>query len=452
MILKTSLYPWQQKAVEKLLPLRVGALFMEMGSGKSRVVLEMIKQRLDSGKAKHFLWLCPCSVKDALKDEIQKHCEGALIAVYGIESLSSSSRLYDKLMKFVQAADTMLIVDESNLVKNITAIRTKRIIELSQYCKYRIILNGTPISRCEADLFAQWYILDWRILGYRSFWSFAANHLEYDDHHQVRRVLDVEGLTDKIAPYSYTVRKSDILRLPDKSYDRRAFSLTEAQMKHYRTMRDEFLMTLFDLQDDAAIYRTFTALQEITSGRRIISDVKEAIRHKPFFSSPWENPKIQLLLNILEKRKTIIWCKFQHEVDDIYTVLSKEYGRVQTFTGKMSQKSRTAALRHFRDDDLFLVANKTCAGYGLNLQFCDCAIYYSNDWNWATRIQSEDRIHRIGQEHEVRITDIYALDTIDTRILRCLDKKEKLSESFKYAVKNKNALEVKLDETAGVSE
>lgn len=222
MKLKTEMFPWQKSAVEKLIGIRVGALYMEMGTGKTRTALEMIARRLDAGKLDHVLWLCPCSVRENLKDDIRKHAEGALsrIAVYGIESLSSSLRLYSALEQYVSAGVTMLIVDESNLVKNHRAKRTERITALAEKCRYRLILNGTPISRNETDLFAQWYVLDWRILGYRSFWSFAANHLEYDKDipGKVRRTLNTDYLVEKIAPYSYQVSLAECRKMPGKRY------------------------------------------------------------------------------------------------------------------------------------------------------------------------------------------------------------------------------------------
>lgn len=205
--LRTGLLPHQQAAFDKLKGLKIGALYMEGGTGRTRTTLQIIDHRLERGKIKHVLWLCPCSVKQNLKDDITKHAGNALpyITIHGIESLSSSIRLFELLKKYVSAAPTMIVVDESNLVKNFHAIRTKRIIELAAKCKYRIILNGTPIDRSEEDLFAQWYVLDWRVLGYKSPYSFAANHLEYDDYGRVRRCLNTSYLTEKIAPYSYQV-------------------------------------------------------------------------------------------------------------------------------------------------------------------------------------------------------------------------------------------------------
>ena len=119
-------------------------------------------------------------------------------------------------------------MDESNLVKNPFALRSIHITNIASRCPYRLILNGTPISRNEADLFSQWYLLDPRILGYKSYYSFAANHLEYDDNtHRVRRVLNVDYLTEKISPYSVQLKKSDVIKLPAKRMTTRKFYLTQ---------------------------------------------------------------------------------------------------------------------------------------------------------------------------------------------------------------------------------
>ena len=202
MKLITNLYDHQRKAVEKLERITIGALYMEQGTGKTRTALELIKKRLDAGKVGKVLWLCPCSVKENLRRDLLKHCSDiSMITICGIETLSSSIRVNSELLDMVQNNKVYLIVDESNLVKNHRAKRTQNITRLAGYCKYKLILNGTPISKCEKDLFSQWYILDWRILGYKSFWSFAANHLEYDERvpGKINRCLNIDYLVRKIA-------------------------------------------------------------------------------------------------------------------------------------------------------------------------------------------------------------------------------------------------------------
>jgi SNF2 family DNA or RNA helicase len=437
MILKTELYDHQKKAVEKLINLKVGALYMEMGTGKTRTAMELIKHRLDCGKINKAIWLCPYSVKNNLKEDLLKHTDNIdFIEIYGIESLSSSLKLNCKLLNIVKDDKVFLIVDESNLVKNHYANRTIAITRLSQYCAYKLILNGTPISKSEKDLYSQWKILDWRILGYQSFWSFAANHLEYDQYKKGRivRCLNTDYLTKKIAPYSYQIRKSECLDLPYKTYSTRYFDMTEDQMQEYENAKMCFL-ALVDEFDSAGIYRLFTALQLVVSGNEVFGGYKKPITHKPLFKNIKDNPRIQALTNIIENidGKIIIWCKFTQEIKDIEKILIEEYGEEQvcTFFGEMNTKKRNLNKEKFKNSARFFIANKTCAGYGLNLQFCSNMIYYSNDFNWATRAQSEDRVHRIGQENNVHIVDLCAYDTIDKRILKSLGNKENLSDSFK---------------------
>ena len=92
---KTKLYPHQEAAVKKLLPLKVGALYMEQGTGKTRTVCEIVAKRQARGKIDVVLWLCPCSVKRNLRDDLVYHCgeKPDWIVIRGIESLSSSDRL-----------------------------------------------------------------------------------------------------------------------------------------------------------------------------------------------------------------------------------------------------------------------------------------------------------------------------------------------------------------------
>ena len=156
-----------------------------------------------------------------------------------------------------------------------------------------------------------------------------------------------------------------------------------------------------------------------------------------FFNNPLDNPRIQLLLDIVPKNeKCIIFCRYQSEVDQICRILP---GCVR-FDGQISIKQRDRALKEFSGDKPYLVANRGCAGYSLNLQFCRNIINYSNDWDLGTRLQSEDRVHRIGQSKNVNITDICAYETLDERILSCLNRKEGLLDSLKSEISNTEML------------
>jgi len=442
MKLKTELQEHQIKAVEKLQHIKVGALYMEMGTGKTRTAIELIYRRFKKGKIDKVLWLCPCSVKTTIKRELEKHIDGDLsnFIIAGIESLSSSIRLNFELLRLVEKYRVMLIVDESNLVKNHRAKRTINITRLAEKCEYKLILNGTPISKNEKDLFSQWYILDWRILGYKSFWSFAANHLEYDDKipGKINSVLNVDYLVKKIAPYTYQVKKSECLDLPSKTYETVYYHLTQAQYMHYGYVADKLLFDLDELKP-YTIYRLFSGLQNVIAGFKVteIKDGEEKhLITEPFFKDPKDNPRIQKLFDIIDgmEDKVIIFCKYTYEIEIITKLINETYGagKAVEFYGNLNQKKRQENLKKFENEAQFLVANKTCAGYGLNLQFCSYVIFYSNDWDYATRSQAEDRVHRIGQQNNVHYIDICAANTLDERILKCLERKENLIDCFKY--------------------
>lgn len=471
MNLATDLYDHQIKAVEKISKIKVGALYMEMGTGKTRTALELIKVRLDKGRIEHVIWLCPCSVKENLKRDIIKHTgdfDSKLFTICGIETLSSSIKVNIELLELVQTTNCMLIVDESNMVKNHKAKRTKNIIRLGEHCKYKLILNGTPISRNEADLYSQWYILDWRILGYKSYWSFAANHLEYDENTgRIRKCLNTNYLTEKIGPYSYQIKKDECLDIPLKTYKIEYYDLTSEQSIHYDEVAEDLMFTLDELEPHT-IYRMFTYLQNVISGYRVniekqeyeveydgpcgepIKEIKTSILNitkEDFFKVEQNNPRIQKLLELIDKldKKVIIFCKYTNEINNIVKIINDKYGKeaAVAFNGELSQKSRQLNLNKFENEVQFLVANKQCGAYGLNLQFCSYVIYYSNDWDFATRSQSEDRVHRIGQIENVHYVDICASYTLDERIIKCLERKEKLVDSFKNELertKNKDEL------------
>ena len=297
-------------------------------------------------------------------------------------------------------------------------------------------MNGTPISRNEADLYAQFLILDWRILGYKSYWSFAYNHLEYDEYGRVRRVLNTDYLAKKISPYTFQVLKSDCLVLPQKKYYTRGFFLTQEQNAHY----DDIASILIDDIDEwnpETIYRLFSALQAIISGKRVVFETSRHFRTEEMFKNPMENPRIQTLMNILPNdEKAIIYCRYESEISQLCTLIPNSV----RFDGTTSIKERNKALEAFRGNSQFLIANKNCAGFSLNLQFCRKIIYLSNDWELGKRLQSEDRVHRIGQERDVNITDIFAYNTLDEKILSCLRKKEMILDNIQKEINNSENL------------
>ncbi|WP_288847414.1 DEAD/DEAH box helicase [uncultured Sneathia sp.] len=451
--MKTKLLPHQEIGVQKLKKVKVCALFMEMGTGKTRTMLELIKLRLDKKKVNHILWLCPCTVKESLKLELKKHLvnyDDTLFTICGIETLSSSIKTNVKLRNLVENNKVYLIVDESTKVKNFNALRTQNIISLAEKCEYKAVLNGTPITKNEADLFSQFYILDSRILGYSSFYTFARYHITYDSciPNKIKSIKYVDYITTRIAPYVFEVKKNDCLNLKNKFFFKKRFWLTSEQENHYQEIANKLFLELDEMKPNT-VYNLFYALQSIACGFHVsidnYLDKEQKISREPFFIDPKENPRNKALLKTIEtdikNSKVIICCTFLNEVNEIEKILDEKFGTnsYRTYTGSCNLKTRQKKLEDFEHDSSvqFLIATKTTVGFGLNLQFANNIIYYSNDWNYGTRSQSEDRIHRLGQTKDVNIYDIIAEDTIDVRINRCLDKKENILKVFLELIKEK---------------
>lgn len=451
MHLKTTLFSYQQRAVTKLIGSRVGALFMDMGSGKTRTAIEFAyrrRQRID-----RVVWFCPVSLKETILYEIEKHTDSteqdivvfddetrrrtlnrnAFWYIVGIESMSSSDRVVVAVNELI-TPDSFVIVDESSYIKGHYAIRTRRITAVAKRARYRMILTGTPMSNGVQDLYAQMRFLSPRILGYQSFYSFAANHLEYSEKYpgMVVRAHNVDWLTAKIQPYVYQVTKDECLDLPRKLFDSRYFKLTWQQEAAYEQAKYEILMQEPDGElDSYIIFQLFSALQQIVSGfwNQKNGEVLEFANHRlPSL--------LDVIRSIPDDEKVIVWCKYRYSLHAIVTALAREYGEqsVAQFYGDLNERQRSAELRRFRKDARFFVATMATGSHGLTLNEARYSIFYENGFKYADRLQAEDRNHRIGQERRPTYIDIIGLCGIEKRIIDSLHKKGNALEDFRRKV------------------
>lgn len=451
----TELMPWQEAAVNKLKPTRVGGLFMEMGTGKTLTAIEIIKQR--AHKIDKVVWFCPVSLKSTIFLEILKHTDAKDIYVFdekttsrnipnmrwyiiGIESMSSSNRVVFAAKELI-TDKTFVILDESSYIKGHRAKRTERIILIAEKAKYRFVLTGTPISQGVEDLFSQMKFLSPQILGYRSWYTFANNHLEYSERHPglIVRTHNTEQLAAKIAPYVYQVTKDECMTLPGKHYQTKYFKLTREQRDAYETAKNEILLNI-DMMDDFkpyTIFRLYSILQQIASGfwnhRYVKGDVQSLYKYG-FLELP-EN-RLNALIDVLkEDEKTIIWAKFRYDIDRIVASLREYYGpdSVAVFTGDTPQKARQTEVDKFKGPAQFFVSTQSCGGHGLTLNEASNVVFYTNSFKYSERLQAEDRCHRLGLDHEMQYYDLIG-SGIDVKIWEALSRKENVVDSFKREV------------------
>jgi len=454
----TELMTHQASAVAKLSPSRVGALFMDMGTGKSRTVLELAALRQD--KWDRLFWFCPCALRETVLEQVLAHTDipreeisvwtasrmkatrkgdGARVHIIGIETMSSSDVAVLRYAALVTDA-SYVVVDESSYIKGNRARRTQRITRMSEKSRYRTILTGTPLTQGITDLFSQMLFLSPKILGHNSWYSFARTHIEYETKRsrfnprvkvrtgRILRTFDEALLARQIEPYVYQVRREECLNLPEQVFVDRTCRLSNWQRELYEQAKEESL-TDFNADDwgDAHILRLFSKLQKIVvgfDGARIVDD----------------SSRMELLLETIgeidDGEPIIIWTKYLEAAAAICWVLGRHFGadQVWKFTGAVPEKQRNANLAAWRKRGRFLVATQAIGGHGLTLNEAAYSIFFADSFKYAERLQAEGRNYRIGQGRKCVYITLRCENTIDDRIAESIGTKSDTLESFKRLV------------------
>ena len=455
---KTKPYAHQLTALEKSWNKETYAYFMEMGTGKTKVLIDNMSMLYDKGKIDGALIVAPKGViKTWYEQEIPTHLpdhienvtvlwqpnitktqqekleslfkiETALhILVMNVEALSTDKGV-KFASKFLNSHKVLMAIDESTTIKTPTAKRTKNIIGLGKLSKYRRIMTGSPVTKNPLDLYTQCDFLSPWLLDFTSYYAFRNRYAEMKTLHMHGRQIQVVNgfknlgeLSDKLKGFSYRVLKEDCLDLPDKIFIKRQISLTPDQRKLYEQMKKEAIAILKGKQSTTVNTLTqLMRLQQITCGHFTADDGA---------TQPIANNRITELMSVLEETegKAIIWAHYQYDITEIIKAVTKEYGpgSIVDYYGLTPQEERQPNIKRFQDDPKcrFIVGTPSTGGYGITLTAANTVIYYSNGYDLEKRLQSEDRAHRIGQKENVTYVDIIAEKTVDEKIVKSLRKK-----------------------------
>jgi len=453
---KSKPFAHQKKALEMSWDKEVFAYFMEMGTGKSKVLIDNIAMLYNAGKINGALIVAPKGVyKNWFDSEIPNHMPDYIekkvglwrtkpdapdlkplfsvgaelhILIMNVEAFSTKKGM-QFAEKFLSSHNTLMGIDESTTIKNPAAKRTKNIVSLRPLTKYRRILTGSPVTKSPLDLFTQCYFLDPYLLDQSSYYVFRTRYA-------VCRKINVSGrqveivvgyrnlaeLSEKLKPFSYRVLKDDCLDLPKKTFMKRTVELTDEQKKVYKQMKQEAIAFLNGkMVTSATVITQLMRLHQITCGHfksndGTVQDLK--------------NNRVSELMDILEEveGKAVIWAHYRHDIEKIVEAISKKYGEntVVTYYGDTTTDDRQKAIKKIQDKDSpvrFIIGTPQTGGYGITLTGASTMIYYSNGYDLEKRQQSEARIDRIGQEKPMTYIDIMAEDTIDDKIVKSLRNK-----------------------------
>jgi len=455
---KTKPYAHQLTALEKSWNKETYAYFMEMGTGKTKVLIDNLAMLYDKGKVDGALIIAPKGVigtwyNQEIPTHLPDHIESvsvlwqALITKKQKESLDCLFETEEKLhilimnvealstpkgtqfaSKFLSCHRAMVAIDESTTIKNSSAKRTKNILSLAKSAKYRRIMTGSPVTKNPLDLYSQCEFLDPWLLNFQSFYAFRNRYAEMKTINARGRSIQVVNyfknigeLSDKLKGFSYRVLKEDCLDLPDKIYVKRNIALTAEQLKLYDQMKKTALAMLNGkVTSTVTVLTQLMRLHQITCGHFTADDGTTQLI---------KNNRVNELMNVLEEieGKAIIWANYQKDITNIIESIVKEYGpgSVVDYYGLTPQDERQGNIKKFQDDPecRFLIGTPQTGGYGITLTAASNVIYYSNGYDLEKRLQSEDRAHRIGQKKAVTYVDLITEDTVDEKIVKALRKK-----------------------------
>lgn len=397
-----SLYNYQNEAKKHLLKWKVGALFMEAGTGKTRVAWELFNsvEGIDL-----LVYIAPLrTIKtskyvSSVKDEFLRwgdvNCNYEFI---GIESIQQSDRIYLNLRERISKANKVfIIIDESLKIKNAESKRTRRAIDLGTLAEYKLILNGTPLSRNLLDLWSQMEFLSPKILK-MSLTEFKDTFCKYtkvtkqigSKSYQKEFITGYENIDYLHSLIRQYIYECDLDLNIKQNYHDIPYELDEECKSEYKRMKEKYL-------DDEMLQ---------WKNNNIFLEMTQKMQHSYCCTSA-KFEVLDKLFKTIPQSKCIIFCKY---VD-----------------------SRNECIERYKEAKVLSYQKESL---GLNLQAYNHTIYFDKIWDLALRVQSTRRTYRVGQDFDCQYYDLTGNVGLDKLIDKNITKKIGMAEYFKEISNN----------------
>lgn len=441
----------------------IGALWHEMGLGKTRTAIEtFLRLRGGGSSALRMLVVAPLSLLDAAWGEDLKRFAPSLRAhnchakgipavadkdvyIVNYEAFQAPTRVA-AISKLITGGVWMAVLDESSRLKNPKTITAKTLLKFREKFKHRIVMSGTPAPNGEFEYWAQMEfvrpgIFDNHFFKFRNTY-FHLENAKGDRFVQTSPWMDRQtagrlfksgytyritpakrqALMQKILPLSHAAKKAECLDLPDMIDEVREVEMGPTQKRAYHRMKEELIAEIAGREIAAtAALAKIMKLREITSGFAL--DEQRGIHEIG------ETPKLTELEEVVQEageQQAIIWGNFHWEIEKIQQVLTP-YGRCVTLYANTDD--RNESIRDFIEGRArFLVAHPRSAAHGLTFVNCSLEIFFSLDWSSESYEQARARIHRAGQKKACTYVHIICKDSIDGQILKVLKQKKNAQE------------------------
>lgn len=410
--MKRELTAQQLEMLERFKALKVGALFSQMGTGKTRVAVELVNYN----NPDYLLYVCPFSCKDNVDKELIKWEVKCPYKIVGYETLSASDRIYTQIREeMLQYKHCFIIADESIFIKNGTTKRNRRCMDLRRLCEWALVLNGTPIVNNERDIYNQMEFLSPEIfkMRYGEFLEayFVEHHYRRNCSYGVHEFSvwtfyepNRPAFSKVIAPYVY---------MADLVFEHEEYETTrliEIDPIEYAKKRDKVLDSFLDYCMDSVI-SLFTVLASAVA------------------EDEWKN---RAVAEYIDGRKCIVYCTRKEEIRQIQSQCD-----CYVIDGDTKDDDRKRIVQEFTDGDSKpLVLSFGVGSYSLNLQTASEIVYSSLTFNYGQYEQSRYRIKRMGQDQDIQYTYILGDCGITQMMRNNLNNKGWLASEIKRHIVN----------------
>ena len=396
----------QLQAFEKFKKLKVGALFMQMGTGKTKVAIELV----DYNKCDLLIYIAPYSTLKNIEDEFIKWNLKTKYILIGYETISSSDVKYLNLLKQLENKRCFIIADESIFIKNENTKRYRRLCELRTKCEYALILNGTPLTKNEYDLYNQMQFLSPLIMkmSKQEFQNTFFKKITYKRKGEKENTfykfseVNAELLYKMIEPYIF---KCDLDFNKDEVNDYKYIQYIDED--DYYIEKENKLEEYMKNGNGQTIINMLTSLTVIASNYAKKNDA---------------------VIEYIKNKQVIVFCNYLDEIEYISD-------RIECYLITGETKRRDIIIDNFKNNNIPLLMTYGVGSYSLNLQFCNEIVYSSINFDYAKLEQSKYRIKRIGQDKDIKYTYFLTDLGINKLILENINKKCTLDNLIKEKMK-----------------
>lgn len=447
----------QQEAYEFAMGRRSSMLDMDMGTGKTRVALDVAMDRFYVHK---ILVVCPKAVVPVWRENLIKfygdndewmcwdRCHGNVKSK--AEDLKGWMKSTEAKKKFViinydsvwrkelgdfiykQAGFDMVILDESHRAKAAGSKVSKYLAMLGRKVEYKMCLSGTPMANSPLDLYGQYRFLDPSIFG-TNYYLFLQNYavMGGPERRFIVGFRNQKDLHDKFKSIAYSCKMADIkdkIKLPDSlppTY--RAVKLPSKDLKTMKELNKEFVAecgTGHIVVSNVLV--KLIRLQQICSG---FCYTQESVFEQPQIqelNSSKEDALTDMLQDIGINENVVVFCQFRHDLEAIERSALKTGRKYMELSGSANE------LDVWKSYDGAVIGVQIQAGSeGVDMTKANHAIYFSLPHSLAMYMQSRARLYRPGQTRPVSFCHLLAEGTIDMALYKSLIKKKDIITSIK---------------------